>query len=565
MSWLFGYIGDLAKFKINSPETPIHSYQSSNLLLYVGGNKQTIFHKLDKLNSSCWIAEGVGLKKSGNGYKNLGINDWDDYLSQNEINLNSINGHYVVVKYGNNEIKFFTDALGLRDLYIVKLPAGWGFTTRIDWLKYFINPEIDLKEFGSRWLLQNQISQNSLIKNATRLVSANATIINGRLEVEHKHWKPEIGKENGKAEFEEILNGFLSVENKKINLSLSGGLDSRLLLSLLSNVNFGNWETHTFGDPDHPDSQIARDLMKSIDLENNIINDVIPSSTKTEDLLNNYAVRSIVTNPVSSILNLRFYERISDELKIIIDGGFGEIWRREFANRLLYLGKKALQDRNVERIFELLKHQKANFFNDEALNEMKTGALNQISNIIQESEDVQNIGVGKWIDLFSIKTRLPNYYAPEQSRVDDFVTSFMPFVQKDLLKVLFNLKDSDKNNGNLLKEIIKKNSPQLTHIQLVKGNITHTFNSSSLNARLNATIKHRLGKYYKSNLSTELIYSAKDFILDFLHSSSVRTYEFYDSNKIEKLAKGFSNNDKGIISELDWFLSFELFREGISN
>ena len=471
----------------------------------------------------------------------------------------------MAVKFTNNKIRIFTDELGLRDLHIVKLPAGWGFTTRIDWLKYFINPEIDLKEFGSRWLLQNQISQNSIIKNATRIVSAYVTINNDDLKLEKKYWKPDLEGKTGKAEFEEILNGFLSVENKKINLSLSGGLDSRLLLSLLTNINFGNWETHTFGDPNHPDSKIACDLMKSVGLENNIINDVITSSSKTEDLLNNYAVRSIVTNPASSILNLRFYNRIADEHKIIIDGGFGEIWRREFANRLLYLGKKALQDRNVERIFELLKHQKANFFYDEALNEMKTGALNQISNFIQESEDVRKVGIGEWIDLFSIKTRLPNYYAPEQSRVDDFVTSFMPFVQKDLLKVLFNLKDSDKKNGNLFKEIIKKNSSQLTRIQLVKGNVTHPFNSSSLNARLNAIIKHRLGKYYKSNLSAELFYSAKDFILDLLHSSCVRSCEFYERKKIERMVKGFNDNDEGMIKELDWFLSFELFRDGIIN
>jgi hypothetical protein len=381
------------------------------------------------------------------------------------------------VKYSNNGIKFFTDELGLRDLHLIKLPAGWGFTTRIDWLKYFLNPQVDMKEFGLRWLLQNQISPDSIIINAKRLVSSNATIFNGRLEVEHKHWKPKIGKEKGKEEFEEILKGFLSVENKKINLSLSGGLDSRLLLSLLTDKNFRNWETHTFGDPNHPDSKIACDLLKSISMQNKVIDDVLPSGKPAEELLENYAVRSIVTNPVSSILNLRFYKQIADENKIIIDGGFGEIWRRAFANRLLYLGKKALLDKNVERIFELLRHQKANFFNNEAMIEIKTGALNQIANYVQESDDVRNIGAGRWIDLFSIKTRLPNYYAPEQSRVDDLATSFMPFVQKDLLNVLFNLSESEKMNGKLFKHIIRQNSHQLTRFQLVKGNITHPFNS----------------------------------------------------------------------------------------
>ena len=563
MSWIFGFYGSTEGLKIISPQPHLYSYENSNLKIYCGGNKEAIFFSKDTSNEHCWMVAGVGLIRRDNNYKVLSTRDWNNFLSQDEVNLSPVNGHYTVVKYSNNGIKFFTDELGLRDLHLIKLPAGWGFTTRVDWLKYFINSEIDLKEFGSRWLLQNQISQKSIIKNATRLVSANAAIKNGELDIDKKHWKPENGEEYGKEEFEEILKGFLSAENKKINLSLSGGLDSRLLLSLLTSQNFGNWETHTFGDPNHPDSKIACDLMKSISLQNKVINDVLPSGKPAEELLKNYAVRSIVSNPASSILNLRFYKQIADENKIIIDGGFGEIWRREFANRLRYLGKKALLDKNVERIFELLRHQKANFFNNEAMIEMKTGALNQIANYVQESDDVRNIGAGRWVDLFSIKTRLLNYYAPEQTRVDDFVTSFMPFVQKDLLNILFNLEDSEKRNGKLFKEIIKKNLPQLTRIQLVKGSITHPFNSSSLNSRLNALIKHRIGKYYKSNLQAELFYSAKDFILDLLNSSGVRTCEFYDNKKIKRLAEGFKDNDTGVIQELDWFLSFELFRQGI--
>ncbi len=103
--------------------------------------------------------------------------------------------------------------------------------------------------------------------------------------------------------------------------------------------------------------------------------------------------------------------------------------------------------------------------------------------------DANQIGVANWIDLFSIRSRLTNYYAPEQARVDQYVISFMPLVQKDVLNLLFGLNNSDKKNGKLFKQLIRQNSIQLTKQPLVKGNITHPFNSSSLGARLHSQNK----------------------------------------------------------------------------
>jgi hypothetical protein len=550
---------------IYSPETPIHSYTTSNLVLYSGGNNKTVFFKSDPLQSKCWVVIGVGLKESGDEYKNLDLNDWDNYLSSEKIDLRGVNGHFVVVKYANDELNFYTDELGLREIYLVKLPEGFGFTSRVDWLKYFIDPELDLQEFGSRWLLQNQISRSSIIKNVKRLVCANATIKNNNLRVEENPWQPDSQAIGGKEKFDNTLKKFLSINGKKISLSLSGGLDSRLLLSYLLNKNSELWETHTFGDPNHPDSKIASDLLKAVNLENEIINEALPSKGKIIDLLKTYAVHSVVTNPISSILNLRFYDRIGGGNKIVIDGGFGEIWRREFANRLLLLGKKAVLEKDSKRIYEFLSHTKTDIFSKDILDHMQKGAIEQIDTLLKELPDLRNISPARWVDLFSIRTRLPNYYAPEQVRVDQYVLSFMPLVQKDILKMLFGLKDADKINGKLFKELVEQNSAQLTKLPLVKGNIIHPFNFSSLSARLYSRVKYRIGLYYRSNQPVELFNSVKEFISDLLQSSEVRNCELYDRGKINKIAKDLSLNEGRLNSKVDWWLSFELFRQGISN
>ena len=81
MSWIFGYNGNRNRIKISSPETPLHTFQNSNLILYAGGNSETIFFKSDSLNSNCWAVAGVGIIQSGDEYKILNVSGWGNFLN----------------------------------------------------------------------------------------------------------------------------------------------------------------------------------------------------------------------------------------------------------------------------------------------------------------------------------------------------------------------------------------------------------------------------------------------------------------------------------------------------
>jgi hypothetical protein len=255
---------------------------------------------------------------------------------------------------------------------------------------------------------------------------------------------------------------------------------------------------------------------------------------------------------------------LTDQNKIIIDGGFGEIWRRAFANKLLLLGRKYLAQKDAKKISSYLEYFKADIFSEDALTEMQRGTVNQLEDLFQTLPDPSQIGSAEWIDLFSIRCRLANYYATEQARVDQFVVSFMPLVQKDILNLLFGITDEEKKNGRLFKQLIKQNSTQLTQIPLVKGNITHSFNASSISARLHSRIKNKLGLSYQNKRRIEFQNSLREFIGDVLQSTEVRCVEFYDRKKLDRLANNFSSKNNNYNSEIDWFLLFELFRQGIS-
>ena len=563
MSWIFGYYGKGIGLRINPPEIPLYSFRESSLILYAGGNKQTCLSRSESL-SSCWAVVGVGLIRSSEEYKILNIGSWDNFLGSRQINPNKINGHFAAIKYSDDELKFFTDELGLREIYIVQLPDGFGFTTRIDWLKYFINPELDLKEFGSRWLLQNQISRKSIIKNVIRLVCANATIKNNSLSIEQNLWQPDFEAKANAESLNSILKNILSIKDKKISLSLSGGLDSRLLLSYLLNKNSELWDTHTFGDPNHPDSIIASELLTSLNRKNEIIDDELTLKDELIEQIKTYSVQSIVTNPASSILNLRYYDRFSDHNRVIIDGGFGEIWRRSFANKLLYFGRNALMKKESKSVSGFLRYNRADILSEEALIEMARGMIEQFDILFEEMPDIKQISPKSWVELFSIRTRLTNYYSPEQARVDQFVISFMPLVQRDVLTLLFGISDAEKKNGKMLKQLIKQNANVFTRQPLVKGNIIHPFNSSSLGARIHSRVKSKLGLSYQGKQPIELQNLLREFIGDVIKSSEVRNYKYYDRKKLGRIADDFLSKVNNFNSEVDWFLSFELFRQGIS-
>ncbi|MDZ7623677.1 MAG: hypothetical protein U5J96_04410 [Ignavibacteriaceae bacterium] len=73
--------------------------------------------------------------------------------------------------------------------------------------------------------------------------------------------QPDFNSVADQNSFSLSVNKLLSISDKKISLSLSGGLDLRFLLSYLANKNSDFWDSHTFGDPNHPDSKIASDLL----------------------------------------------------------------------------------------------------------------------------------------------------------------------------------------------------------------------------------------------------------------------------------------------------------------
>ncbi|MEW6195403.1 MAG: asparagine synthase-related protein [Bacteroidota bacterium] len=576
MSWIYGIIHP-GKYTYRLPEEirkqALKIFSNERICVCTGGNEKNIFYNKnsDNLNND-WLVIGFGIVNSDNGLKILNDSSWGGLLVNPGFS-DRLEGHYLILKWNETNFEITTDRLGLRDIYFSFLDGKIIFSTRVDWLSQSVDTEINFSEFGSRWLLFNQISTNSVLDNITRVVAGSTTKIN-LLSLECKTEKgnfpltPDNSTHNI-TPFSEKLEKFIGAplkNNFKTALSLSGGLDSRVILSyMLKNFSNKTWETHTFGSSDHPDFIVANRIVKDFGINHYNINRQLPTVQECIDELTDYTNETIVNGAASGILQLNNYKLLEGyNNTIIIDGGFGELWRREFFYRLLIKGKGSLHNKNLNEILPHLTIHRADIFNEEIKQIMLNGCKEQLENIYGEIPSITAIGIENWLDIFAVKTRLPNYYGHEQSRIDSFVTSFMPFAQFSLLQSLSAVLLELRKDGRLFKKIINDNNRKLSKYELVKGSTTHPYFLNTFQARLWSLVSNKLnGHNHQVNQSQFFLSHIKEYVNDIVHSKPVKECSFYNYKNIQKIYSDYKSGSVNAAQELDWFLSFEIFRQSI--
>jgi hypothetical protein len=570
MSWIFGAVGedcDEIKRKIKSflPE-PITEFNENNLVIAAGGKKETC----NFTREGNFIAAGVGIS-TDSITRILTSGDWAN-IADGKDPL-PINGHYVFIKWNNDELSIFTDRTGLRDIHLYEpSKKNFIFSTRADWLAEFAGKKLNFKEFGSRWLLLNQISTSSIFENIDRITSGTSLTIsrhNFILSKSFNNWLPSIEKdectiENFSRSLELIT---FPASNQKISLGLSGGLDSRVLFSYLLISENKNWKTHTFGDENHPDSIIADKIARKSGINHEQINSPLPAADSLINQIKEFISSTMLTSSASAYLQQRHYNELFLRDEIIIDGGFGEIWRRGFFNRMLAAGKNSLRNKKAKELIPYLSLHRADIFNEDIKQQMQEGCEEQILQKLEELPDIDSIGIENFADLFALKTRLVNASSHEQARLDSIVVTYMPFVQLSLLENLFMVKLSLRKNSKMFKKIISKNYPALEKFPLVKGEQFYPYKLNTLQSRIWNRAANKIGlKSYENDISKKMITTLSPFIKDLLNSNEVKECGYYNIKKLNKLAAALDKNDlsSNDINEIDWWLAFELFRQQIN-
>lgn len=560
MSWVFGITAnpDL----IDNPSLLAKKILPANHKLIKEGNHVIFFS--DKVNllfsePARFIIRGFGLLFKHNKYQWMNQHEWDIFL-KNPMSFTT-SGQYLIIQWNREEIRFSNDFFGLNSIYIYKKDDIIYYSTRLDYLCQIMpSPKINFKAFAGRWILFNQLSSEAIVDDLIKLPpNSEIKVYKNTILVTTKdqNYKP---KNN--INFHEIIDQYCDIvipDNYNITLGLSGGLDSRFLLDRFLNRN-SNISLHSYGNKYDNDVVIANEIANKINKELHILEGVVNQNNILNDL-EEYLVLNEIVDTISTYLLTSGVQQDYFNNKILIDGAGGELYRRQFHNRLLIKGKADLKEGNPTAIFKYLNLFRADIFNADVNIIMYKAALNQISGLIEKLPEIEKTGIENFVDLFVAITRFPNYYGPEQNHLNSIVPNFMPFVTEELFQKALGLPLKERLNNKMFYDYLRRSNHGLSKIRLVKDGVIYPFGLGSKSIYLLVNLKKRLFGIHRNNLTKKFFYTNKAMVFDILSSDDVRKNELYNLSEIDQILNKIYSGDDKYLNQIDWLFSFELFRK----
>jgi hypothetical protein len=110
----------------------------------------------------------------------------------------------------------------------------------------------------------------------------------------------------------------------------------------------------------------------------------------------------------------------------------------------------------------------------------------------------------------------------------------------------------------LYRNTIRRAAPDLARIPLAKGARTYPFAMPESLVAVYAALG-RLNRRSRTAPSSGWI-AERDFVGDLIHSSETRSFGAYDHRKLDALFEDCYGGGVARFSQLDWWLSFELWR-----
>ena len=577
MGWLIGTFGnysndELRKLKSLHPQ-PLHSFISDKIYITAGGIPETCLSSIQEDDLSGWITCGIGIKYENGNASLMNKNNWNSELSKKDFSQFHLNGHFAIAKWNADKLELFTDQLGVRNLYITKLNDNFVFSTRLDWIsKLNKNISIDWEELGARWFLVNQLSDKSILNNIERINQGGKAVLSLNplsVQATNQPWHPDLVGSRTEKDLSSTLNDFTLCglrSEKELSLGLSGGFDSRILLAQLLASDSKNWSLHSLNSDADPDRKIAEKISKELNIEHFFWEYSLPSVDTILTQLKDFIGQTMLIFPASAYLNVQFYPLLYKQNKIVIDGSNGEITRRRFFVGLQLRGGKAIYNNEFAELLPLLQNGRPTFFAKDYNHLMQKNLKRHIENFCSTMPSPKDIGIGNWIDLFTLRTRLPNASAPEQARSDSEMINYMPFIQPAFLRKIFETPVEERKNSKIFHKIINDNAPILKHFPFVKDGVIYPFSLGTVPASIYMKIKRRLGFVYQDKRVENFLDHLSGLIQEMVHSTDVKSSGVYDYKRIIEITDGYyKKRNMDFARDINWWLSFEIWRQTIHN
>jgi len=336
----------------------------------------------------------------------------------NDINIEHLNGGFCVCEYDHDILKLINDKYGLRNFwYYISNDKFWFSSSPIIFSIINENYHIDFSSLMEFLRFGEVLEDRTLLTNVKHLKNAsilnvNVSSLNFKI---HGYWdycfKPQIISDDEWAFLftHQLRNAMLSFLDKhnyyRIGISLSGGLDSRIVAASLTTG--GNILTYTYGDLKSLECRIANLISKKLRL-NNVY---IPFNYRE---IKRYVDLSILlTLGGSPAFYLPYVASIiSKYIDIYIHGFEGDLL---FRGSYINFFKKCLCTNNPTKLAEYVYNRFTRVFTDSLLvkvfdEEVVENSRRKIIDIIRKSFiESRTNDPANMIDYFLLKNHAVNY------------------------------------------------------------------------------------------------------------------------------------------------------------
>lgn len=424
------------------------------------------------------------------------------YQLHGEDVVHKLSGHYNIFLLDKKLGKalLFNDRLGLLPLHYIKTPSTFLFASRLEAILasgFMHDWEFDPVTAAEVLLFNFPVSEHSLIKDIKTLPGGWFIKLEKGKLIQRKYWKtselldePIIYRKDPI----DAINHHLGQAVRKIsdfadlglNLSLSGGWDSRLVLAYLLNDESHRLRLYSFGSKESPDVQIPSEIASILGL--NYL-PVVLDNTYLKSSFSKFAKYTVIlSGGLRSYKRTHYLYAISQVAKpgsSLVSGIFGD--------EIFKVGRPLAGEVVTAHMRDLLD---CGFFWD---NDLLGSFVDEITRFVPKThpgfEDEFKKRLEKLRDdyteynsleekffVFRFGLNLRKYFGTELASYGDFSSSYSPFVDFDFLTAwartpffvpLYKYKDSSLvaryKSSRLYAELVKRNHPQLLSFNTARG------------------------------------------------------------------------------------------------
>lgn len=547
------------------------------ILLLGGGLPETFeFKSSGHDGTPCgWLVCGTGLRNDGISFHTMQESDWDGLLGGEapEEKVHQVDGHYAAVMWHGRDVEIFVDPLELRRAYVADAGDLYVATSRVDWIIPFLpDPQFSLGTIASGWNLMNSFSDDSFLVGGIRVgPSGHVRINDGTMRHSWHHWEP---RPPAGAAVDSLLKEatlFPIQEGHKLTLGLSGGIDSRTILALLSGADRQRWQVHSLGNRDNPDIMVAQRIAEKIELPIQIRYYDLDKSDRIDSVvetLREYSLQTEMTDSPFSFPRLSIFSEMYRNGFWLTDGGYGELLRRSYGNRLLLSGRTAMRNNDPQTLMRFFVLRKSTIFQPDAAKMLELETERQFQDaFLSMPSSLLKSDIGNWIDIFHIRYRLKNFGGASQGLYDHFIPNYMPFALSVLISSYLGLSSRVRGNNSINRRIIHDGNRSLERLPLISYGTAVPYWTgrnivfSRAAGKLRKHIRPAPGTPVES-FRIKALKFIKDYVFDRFLSADVGTSSYYDMEYLRRhIESFFASPNEADARVVDNWLTFDFWRE----